>query len=527
MQTLFYGGDILTMAAPLCAEALLVSDGKITAVGEFETVCAKAAKAARRIDLKGATLLPAFIDAHSHFSGVANAALQIPLDTAGSFTEIQDTISAHLAKRHPAAGEWVMARGYDHNFLKEKTHPDRRILDAVCPANPMVIQHQSGHMGVFNTMALEALGLPLQTPQQAGEGVGIQDGRLTGYMEEEAFITYLQQIPGPDIQSLLHAYDAAQKKYASYGIATVQEGKLIGQMAPLYQALMDKKQLILDVVGFADFQTRMQIRSFFGEHIRRYINRFKLGGYKIFLDGSPQGRTAWMQTPYAGNGEERGYPAMTDEAVYTAVTAAVQDNMQLLAHCNGDAAAQQYIEAVQKAEQAGMPADRIRPVMIHAQLLRPDQLPMTAACGILPSFFVDHVYYWGDIHMQNFGLQRAAMISPAGSALRQGIRFTLHQDAPVCEPDMLHTVWCAANRQTRSGICLGRQEQIPVLEALKAVTIYAAYQYFEEAEKGSLTEGKRADLAILDQNPLKVPKDAVKDIKVLATIKDGQSIYIR
>ena len=174
-----------------------------------------------------------------------------------------------------------------------------------------------------------------------------------------------------------------------------------------------------------------------------------------------------------------------------------------------------------------MPADRIRPVMIHAQLLRPDQLPMTAACGILPSFFVDHVYYWGDIHMQNFGLQRAAMISPAGSALRQGIRFTLHQDAPVCEPDMLHTVWCAANRQTRSGICLGRQEQIPVLEALKAVTIYAAYQYFEEAEKGSLTEGKRADLAILDQNPLKVPKDAVKDIKVLATIKDGQSIYIR
>ena len=136
-----------------------------------------------------------------------------------------------------------------------------------------------------------------------------------------------------------------------------------------------------------------------------------------------------------------------------------------------------------------------------------------------------HVYHWGDVHVKNFGLERAEHISPAGSALAQNIPFTFHQDAPVIRPDMLETVWCAANRLTRSGRLLGEDERIPVLEALRAVTVNAAWQYFEEERKGSLRPGKRADLVLLSADPLAVPAEEIREIQVLETIKAGETIY--
>ena len=167
----------------------------------------------------------------------------------------------------------------------------------------------------------------------------------------------------------------------------------------------------------------------------------------------------------------------------------------------------------------------IRPVMIHAQLLGPDQLPKVKALGMIPSFFIAHIFHWGDIHIRNFGLERASNISPAGSALRLGIPFTFHQDSPVIRPNMAETLWCAVCRHTRQGILLGADQRIPVESALAAVTANAAWQYGEEGEKGSNTPGKRADLVILRQNPLKLPPEELKDLTVMETIKDGQSIW--
>ncbi len=123
-------------------------------------------------------------------------------------------------------------------------------------------------------------------------------------------------------------------------------------------------------------------------------------------------------------------------------------------------------------------------------------------------------------------MERAGAISPAGSAAAEGIRFTFHQDAPVLEPDMLETVWCAVNRRTRAGVTLGGNEKVTVLEALKAVTVNAAWQYFEEDSKGSLAAGKRADYVILDQNPLGTDGEKLREIRVLATLKDGKAIYM-
>ena len=259
----------------------------------------------------------------------------------------------------------------------------------------------------------------------------------------------------------------------------------------------------------------------------RHFRRFKLGGYKMFLDGSPQGRTAWLRRPYQGEQEYRGCGTLTDAEVLDMVRRAGTDGMQLLAHCNGDAACAQYLAALDAAAREGVDLAALRPVMIHAQLLGRDQLPEVRRLGVIPSFFVAHVYHWGDVHLENLGPGRAEAISPAGSAAEQGIPFTFHQDAPVIRPDMLETVWCGVNRLTRSGAVLGPEQKIPVVEALAAVTIRAAWQYFEEGEKGSLREGKRADLVLLERDPLTADPMSLRDIPVLATWKDGRLIYRR
>lgn len=518
MARLYTNGTILTLSDPLYAQALLEEDGRIAFVGARDEALRRAPNA-ERVDLQGCTLMPAFIDPHSHFSAVANGMTQVDLDGCESFEDIAARVRVFLQKHDVPAGAWVQGSGYDHNLLAEQRHPTRALLDAAAPGHPLAVIHASGHVGVFNSLALKQLGVTAQTPVPEGGKIEIADGEPTGYMEENAFIAYRQKLPMPSMETLLDAYRSAQSLYASYGIATVQEGMLNEQLVPLYRALLASGLLEIDVVGYADAAAADKLTEAFAGHIRTYRDHFKLGGYKIFLDGSPQGRTAWMRQPYAGEREYRGYGTLSFDQTLHFVQKAVHDHMQLLAHCNGDAAAQQLIDAVRRTDGAAS----IRPVIVHAQLIGLDQLDDVRALGMAISFFPAHVYYWGDTHIRNFGMERARNISPARSALEKGIPFTFHQDAPVVRPDMLRTVWCAAKRMTRAGVQL--DQAISVLDALRAVTVNAAWQYFEEDEKGSLAIGKRADMTILDRNPLTVDLDEIPEIRVLETFKDGRSIY--
>lgn len=526
MEYLFENGTILTMEDQMpTAQALLVRDGRITAVGPKEAVAAQASQDAERIDLAGRTLMPAFVDPHSHFFAVANGCLQVSLSGCTSWADIAARIRDYIRQNHIPAGEWVRAQGYDHNALAEGRHPDRQVLDAAAPEHPVILQHQSGHMGVFNTLALKRLGVTEETPCPEGGAMGRKGGCLTGYMEENAFLLWQRQVPMPDLAALTAACEKAQALYASYGITTVQEGMLPEQLVPIYQALCAADKLYLDVVGYADHGGMQAAERLLPECLEGYSHHFRIGGYKIFLDGSPQGRTAWLRKPYAGETKNRGYGTMTDEQVLAAVRTAVSEGRQLLAHCNGDAAAEQYLRAIAQVQKEGLDTVAIRPVMIHAQLLGVDQLPELQRLGVLPSFFVAHVYHWGDVHVKNLGLDRAAHISPAGSATRLGIPFTFHQDAPVIRPDMLETVWCAVERRMKDGSVLGPEERVDVWTALKAVTANAAYQYFEEDRKGTLAPGKRADLVVLDRDPTKTPGEALRTIRVLETWKDGARIF--
>ena len=333
----------------------------------------------------------------------------------------------------------------------------------------------------------------------------------------------------PDIKELLEACKKAQDEYFKYGITTVQEGMFLEELIPIYKEMIKEEILKIDVATYMDIKSKEKIEKEFPDNIKKYYNNMKIQGYKIFLDGSPQLRTAWMKTPYKtyninnknNDNKNFGISTMKDEEVEKAVKLAVDENMQILAHCNGDMAARQFINVIKKQKNVS----KIRPVMIHAQLLGIEDLKEVKQYGIIPSFFVAHTYYWGDTHIKNFGLDRASKISPAKSTLKNNILFTFHQDSPVIEPNMFETIWCAVKRKTKKGILLGKDERISVLEAIKAVTINAAYQYFEENTKGSIKEGKFADLIIVDKNPLRVKIDEIKDIKILETIKKGVVNY--
>lgn len=518
--TLYFGGPIVTLEEPRYAQALVERGGRIAYVGDREEAERLAGPGARRVDLEGRALLPAFLDPHSHLLACAYARLQVPLGECAGWGEIADRLSRHVQERGVQPGEWVKGTGYDQNALAEGAAPDRFCLDRACPNNPVVIQHASGHAGVFNTLALERLGALNGDCGLERDG----QGELTGRGEETPFLDLLGRIPMDGLEDVLRAFQGAQEEYASHGIATAQEGLLQPVMAPVYQEILRRGLLYLDVNAYVPPADYDRLRGQFVQGVSASSGRFQVAGMKIFLDGSPQGGTAWVREPYAGGG--CGTSTMTDGQVLSAFRQALDRDAQLLAHCNGDRAAEQYLTLLAQAErEAGKKL--CRPVMIHAQLLGLDQLERVKALGVIPSFFVAHVYHWGEIHVKNFGLDRAGRISPAGSALVWGIPFTFHQDSPVIPPDMLETIWCACVRKTKTGRVLGAEERIPVEAALRAVTQTAALQYGLERELGTLRPGKRADFVLLSGDPLRTPPEELKKLQVERTIQRGRTIWSR
>ncbi len=529
MEKLFFNGTVLTMESEGDApEAVLIRDGRIQFVGKLEEARAQAAPDAEQVDLQGHCLMPGFIDAHSHAVMAGQMALCADLSECTCFEEIADTLKQYIAEHTLESGQVVLGFGYDHNFLHEKEHPGKALLNQVSTEHPIIILHVSGHMGCANSKALELAGITAATEIPGGMIRLDEGGEPDGYLEEAANV-YLQTSLADRIKMDMESIAwKMQKVYLQYGVTTVQDGATAAETMGLLKLMAEQQQLTLDVVAYPMITNGgAKVLADNPERDGNYVEHVKLGGYKLILDGSPQGRSAWMSEPYCGKDLDYcGYPWMKDEEVEAAVRKAVAEKRQILVHCNGDAASEQFLNAYEKAVKEFGKAD-LRPVMIHCQTVRTDQLKRMKKLDMIASIFVGHVYYWGDVHCENLGERRANRISPAGEALKLGVMVNFHQDTPVTKPDMLHSVWCAVNRVTRDGKVLGSDQRIGVYEALKAVTINAAYEYFEEEEKGSIREGKRADLVILDKNPLTCEPMRLREIKVLETIKDGVSCWKR
>ncbi len=529
MKKLYYGGDIISMKGERdFPEALLEEDGEILYTGTLTEARKRCGEHDVQINLEGTVLMPSFIDAHSHFFQTAQNILMCDLSEAKSFEDIYRTLKQYMEKNQIAEDGVVFASGYDHNVLEEGRHPDGTLLDRVSESVPIYLSHVSGHMGVSNSAMFRLAKITPDTPDPKGGRFGrTEDGRLSGYVEETPALMRLLEPALPRMKMDLDLQlELAQEQYFRYGITTAQEGALMGQNMQELANYAARGKLKLDVVGYVlENEYEKTIRQF-PEYNQNGQNRLRIGGAKIILDGSPQGKSAWLSMPYEGESDYRGYPTHEDAYVEHAVLCAVKGGYQILAHCNGDAASEQFIRSYEKALRAVDHADRdLRPVMIHCQTVRDDQLDRMREIGMIPSLFIGHTYYWGDVHLKNLGRKRGAAISPARSALERGLIYNFHQDTPVTKPDMLHSVWCAVNRRTRSGKAIGEEQKIRVFDALKGVTINAAYEYHEENQKGTLEAGKKADMVILDANPLSTDPMRIREIRVLETIKDGKTVY--
>ncbi len=537
MRKLYFNGTIITVNENQpTVEAVLIENGKIIKVGSKDEVFELKDSETELVDLEGKTMLPGFIDSHSHITAVAQTLMIVNLSEANSKEEFISMLKEYVKNNSPKAGEWVIGFGYDNTKFENEEHPTKFDLDTVTTEVPIFVSHASGHISTTNSKALEALGY-VGTDYEVPEGGVVRtvegSNEPNGVLEENACLAPEKRkiIPAPSIETLLKCIKKAQEIYSSYGLTTAQDAGVDENLHQLLSLAAQKNELIMDVVGQAVQHETLKLLKNEGTPKREYVNHYKLLGGKTWLDGSPQGKTAWLTKPYyeVPEGESKdycGYGTQEDKEVTDYFKSLIENNIQVNVHCNGDAAADQFIRCYKKAlEETGSQTD-LRPVMVHAQTVREDQLDAMKELGIIPTFFLDHIWFWGDYHYDSvFGPERANRLSPAKSALRRNMNFTLHQDSPVKMPNQILAIHNAVNRQTQSGRILGEDQRLTVMEAIKALTLNAAYQYFEEETKGSIEEGKLADFVILDRNPLEVESSKIKEINVLETIKEGNTIY--
>lgn len=538
MKQLYYNGNIITMNK-MCpkAQAVLLEDGIIAAVGATDDLMQQKENA-QLIDLDGATVVPGFIDSHSHFS-TSYIFPRFDPSPVGKTDSVEDLIAEakeYLAENPVKTGEWFVGIGYDHALFEGRKHPTKEDMDQISTEVPVVMINTSCWMGAVNTKLLEELGITKDTPNPLGGFIehDPETGELTGVFTDTAIReTVMNQMPMPSAEFMIKAIMRAEKAYSSKGYTTVMDGTFDFDMQPLLQVCTGGGLTSVDVITYSRVNSpNKQVLEGVATPDATYRTHLKIAGAKIILDGSPQIRTAWLTEPYYQIPDEEApgfcghYVFADDDRVFTLFKECMENRWQLQIQCNGDAAIDQCITQYERALKATGITEDLRPTLIHCQTIREDQLDRMQELGIMPSFFHDHVYYWGDWYREVvLGPERAERISPLSSALKRGMTFTLHQDCPVGPPNVMLMLDTAVNRRTRTGKPLGQEYAIDIMEALKAVTINAAYQCFDEKIKGSLEVGKYGDMVVLDQDPLTTPKDNLRQINVLATIKEGNFIY--
>lgn len=531
-DTIFVNGQIVTMAREGdAAEALAVSAGKISAVGTSADVRQLARPTTTVIDLKGKTVVPGFYAAHDHFPSSARVTLyEVDLNSPpmGAMRNMADIVSALKAKaQRTPPGKWVVGRGYDDTLLAEGRHPTRHDLDQASPDHPIWIVHTSGHLGVANSRALALAKITKATPQPAGGAIRLDPatGEPTGVIEERTGLVG-GLVPGISKEERLAAVRLANHQYLAKGVTTTVIAGGGGNVLP--------DLLEADERGWLGIRALAMLSGGVGEPIpfeqalarSTKPERARISGVKYWQDGSLQGYTGFLSAPYyqqpEGKSNYAGYPSRVREKLVEVVRAYHRSGYQIAIHANGDAAIDDVLFAYRTAHQE-MPRVDARHRIEHCQTPREDQLDQIKELGITPSFFVGHVYYWGDRHERIFlGAERAARISPLASAAQRGIRFTIHNDTPVTPVDPLLLVWCSVNRLMKDGQVLGPEQRIGQYAALQAVTIDVAWQNYEEQTKGSLEVGKLADLVVLAENPLTVDPKRIKDIEIVETYVGGQ-----
>jgi predicted amidohydrolase YtcJ len=539
---IFIRGKIITVDKNnTIAEAVAVKDGKILAVGSTDDILKWKGPGTEEIDLGGKILTPGFIDGHSHFMSLGRfGSVDVSPPPVGKVRNIHDLVAEILKfknEKHIADGEWISAYGYDQDQLEEKRHPTKEDLDPAFPNNPVTVTNVNGHMLVANSYALRVSGIDANTPDPAGGRIVRKPGSQepAGLLQEAASRllkrTYKEK---PGLEEKLKQVRDQELFYASNGITTAQDGYTAFESLQLLSEAAKRGDLFIDIEALPGYQTLDRVLANPEYQFGVLKNHLKLAGSKLVADGSPQGKTAYFSKPYltevpgCSTGDCVGFPNVTQEQFNAAVLKEFKNHIRPFVHCNGDATIDMYIRAIRNAgRELHVNSNDFRPVTIHSQFVRRDQLDEYRQLGIIAALFTNHAFFWGDVHTRNLGPERADFLSPLKTAYSKGVIATDHTDYPVTPLNQLFLLWTAVERESRSGKVIGPDERLTPLEALRAITINGAYEYFEEDLKGSIEKGKLADLVILSDDISSIDPEKIRDVTVLETIKEGKTIYRR
>jgi predicted amidohydrolase YtcJ len=494
-----------------------------------------ASNGAKVIDLCGQTVVPGFIDPHSHISIYAirnKKEVNCSLQKNKTISDVIDTIATKVQSIN--IGEWIIGYGYDDTLIHEKRHLSKNDLDIVAPKNPVLVYHTSGHLYYVNSLALSVCGIDKHTPlleksTLAKEPDGELSGILNGVVEFELVGDHF---PKPDKDEYLKCLPDAIKHYHQHGITSCHDAA-IGVSGEQYEPI--KAYLEMEKVG--DLNLRIYaniIEKNYHDIIASGLltghgsDFLKLGSVKLIQDGAIQALSAALKQPYFNNADHCGELTQEQETLDKLIISYHDQGCQVAIHANGDRAIESALISFENAEIKTPKNGRNRHMIIHCQTVSDDQLVRMKKIGIWPNFFINHVYYWGDRHKSIFlGPERARRISPLKTSLDIGLSPAIHSDLPVTPVDPIFSIHTAVNRLTRQGKVLGPEQRISPIEALKAYTVNAAHLSFEENIKGSIKPGKLADFVILSDNPLTVASEKIKDIHVKATYVGGKEVYRR
>ena len=538
-DTIFYGGPIVTVNAKNEeVQALAVQGGKIVALGSKAAVTKDwQSSSTKVIDLKGQTLMPGFVEPHIHILMTAiTEGMWLNLSNFTNQYDTLETLSQKLKAQLKSLpkGQWLAAFGVDPSrtspFMAELTAD---VLDKVSTDVPILVMNQSGHIAYVNHKAFELAGINDKTPNPGDGGIYMKDaqGKLTGVIvEASAILSFVKKMPAPTDAELAQAMQKTAKYIASKGVTTSAEitlGLMLGleNEIKLFNAVTHGDNFPLRVRAYLygplvtkDFKT---VKPNDGDDRLRYV------GIKFVADGSTQGLTAALSDPYdyPKGTTFRGNLDYQDGAIFNQIKPLFDQGWQLAIHANGDRTVEQTLNNYEKLL-ASTPDPKARRLRIeHFTINTSEQVKKAARLGVIPGFTIGHVDYWGEVfHNQIVGPERAKRIDPSASFKKEGARFAYHSDSPVSNVGPLNYISEGVGRlwQRPPRKVLGPDERVSVDDAIRAVTINAAYEMFSDDKLGSLELGKQADMVVLASNPRKTPIEKIRNIKVMETWIDGR-----
>ncbi|HEY2975862.1 MAG TPA: amidohydrolase [Pyrinomonadaceae bacterium] len=523
-RTVLYNGNIITVDPQQPrAQAIAIAGEHIIAVGTNSAVRALARRGMRQVDLGGQTVVPGFIDAHSHPAAAGRLHLrQVDCDLR-SIAAIQNALRARAART--PVGEWIVGFKYDDTKIAEGRFLTRDDLDAVSRAHPVLVRHRGGHSAFVNSLAFTRAGVSEGTADPEG-GRFVHDpstGRLTGRILENAADVVEKEIPQSySAEDYREGVRLISRMLARVGITSVHDADGTPEDLRAYQEARAAGELLTRIyclIGHSaiDRMIAAGVRTGLGDEWVR------VGAMKATCDGSISERTARLSQPYAGRPDDFGIIVTPEERLYPLAQKAHRAGWQIGIHANGDVAIDMVLRIYERLQRE-LPRRDPRFRIEHCTVINDDLVRRIAAIGAIPNPFSTYVYFHGE-KMREYGAERLQSMFAVRSFLDAGVKVTQTSDYPPGPFEPMMALQSSVTRTDMKGNVWGPRQRISIEEAIRVGTLHGAYASFEERLKGSLEPGKLADLVVLGRDPFRENPSSLISIPIERTMVGGRWVY--